>query len=150
MFIPPAESTPVGKRGRTQSQSPIRQKGGRKRGSLNKHQQFGKGVRSTSKGHGVRKPKPKDKKGNSVNKGKGKITPQTPEVISEVVSLVDDLENTDAKKHTMEEIRKSLKNTTSPVKRVRHDEPNFGVNRSKMREPRPNIWKKKCIKGSEK
>ena len=78
-----------------------------KRGSLNKHQQFGKGVRSTSKGHGVRKPKPKNKKGNSVNKGKDKITPQTPEVISEVVSLVDNLENTGAKKHTMEEIRKS-------------------------------------------
>ena len=60
LFIPPAESTPVGKRGRTQSRSPIKQKGGRKRGSLNKHQQFGKGVRSTSKGHGVRKPKPKN------------------------------------------------------------------------------------------
>ena len=29
-FIPPAESTPVGKRGRTQSLSPIKQKGGRK------------------------------------------------------------------------------------------------------------------------
>ena len=96
----------------------------------------------------MRKPKPKDKKGNSVNKGKGKITPQTPEVISEVVSLVDDLENTGAKKHTMEEIRKSLKNTTSPVKRVRHDEPNFGVNRSKMREPRPNIWKKNVLKAA--
>ena len=141
-FIPPAESTPVGKRGRTQSQSPIRQKCGRKRGSLNKHQQFGKGVRSTSKGHGVRKPKPKD------NKGKGKITPQTPEVISEVVSLVDDFENTGAKKHTMEEIRKSLKSTTSPVKRVRNDEPNIGVNRSKMREPRPNIWEKNVLKAA--
>ena len=31
LFIPPAESTPVGKRGRTQSQSPIRQKCGRKK-----------------------------------------------------------------------------------------------------------------------
>ena len=139
-FVPPAKSTPVSKRGR--SLSPIKQRGGRKQGSTNKHQQFGKGVRSTSRGHGMRKPKPKNKKGNSVNKGKDKITPQKPEVISEVVNFVDDLENTGANIHTMEDIRKSLKNTTSPVKRVRHEEPNFGVNRSKMREPRPNIWQK--------
>ena len=61
---------------------------------------------------------------------------------------MDDLENTGANIHTMEDIRKSLKNTTSPVKRVRHDEPNFGVNRSKMREPRPNIWKKNVLKAA--
>ena len=147
-FVPPAESTPVSKRGRTQSLSPIKQRGGRKRGSTNKHQQFGKGVRSTSRGHGIKQPKRKNNKENSVNKGKNKITPQKPEVISEVVNFVDDLENTGANIHTMEDIRKSLKSTTSPVKRVRHDEPNFGVNRSKMREARPHIWKKNVRKAA--
>ena len=48
----------------------------------------------------------------------------------------------------MEEIRKSLKSTTSPVKKVRNDQPNIGVNRSKMREPRPNIWKKNVLKAA--
>ena len=137
-FVPPAESTPVSKRGRTQSLSPIKQRGGRKQGSTNKHQQFGKGVRSTSRGHGIKKPKRKNSKENSVNKGK----------ISEVVNFVDDLENTGANIHTMEDIRKSLKSTTSPVKRVRHDEPNFGVNRSKMREARPHIWQKNVRKAA--
>ena len=147
-FVPPAESTPVSKRGRTQSLSPIKQRGGRKQGSTNKHQQFGKGVRSTSRGHGIKQPKRKNNKENSVNKGKNKITPQKPEVISEVVNFVDDLENTGANIHTMEDIRKSLKSTTSPVKRVRHDEPNFGVNRSKMREARPHIWQKNVRKAA--
>ena len=67
-FIPPVESTPVGKRGRSQSHSPIRKKCGRKQGSLNKHQQFGKGVRSTNKGHGVKKQKPKIQRGAVLTK----------------------------------------------------------------------------------
>ena len=136
-FVPPAKSTPVSKRGR--SLSPIKQRGGRKQGSTNKHQQFGKGVRSTSRGHGIRKPKRKsNNKENSVNKGE----------ISEVVNFVDDSENTSANTHTMEDIRKSLKSTTSPVKRVNSDEPNFGVNRSKMREARPHIWQKNVRKAA--
>ena len=165
-FVPPAESTPVSKRGRTQSLSPIKQRGGRKQGSTNKHQQFGKGVRSTSRGHGIKKPKRKNNKENSVNKGKisevvnfvddlentksknNKENSVNKGEISEVVNFVDDLENTGANIHTMEDIRKSLKSTTSPVKRVRHDEPNFGVNRSKMREARPHIWQKNVRKAA--
>ena len=45
----------------------------------------------------MKKTKAINTKGSSVNKGKGKITPQTPEVISEVISVVDDFENTGAK-----------------------------------------------------
>ena len=143
-FVPPVESTPVAKQARYQSLSPIRKKGGRKQGSLNKHQQFGKGVRSTNKGHGVKRPKAKNTKVDSVNNDKEKITPETPEVIS----VVDDLENTSAKQHTMEEINKSLKSTTSPVKRVRDDEPNVGINRSKQGEARPLTWKKNVAKAA--
>ena len=46
----------------------------------------------------------------------------------------------------MEEIKKSLKSTTSPVKRVRDDEANIGINRSKQREPRRHIWEKIVLK----
>ena len=88
----------------------------------------------------MKRPKPKNTKVGSVNKGKEKITPETPEVIS-VISVVDDLENTSAKQHTMEEINKSLKSTTSPVKRVRDDVSNLGINRSRQREDRPLTWK---------
>ena len=77
-----------------------------------------------------------------VNNNKEKITPETPEVIS----VVDDLENTSAKQHTMEEINKSLKSTTSPVKRVRDDESNLGINRSRQGEARPLTWKSNIAK----
>ena len=48
----------------------------------------------------------------------------------------------------MDEIKKSLKSTTSPVKRVRDDEANIGVNRSKQREPRQHIWQKNVLKAA--
>ena len=46
----------------------------------------------------------------------------------------------------MEEINKSLKSTTSPVKRVRDDVSNLGINRSRQAEARPLTWKSNIAK----